>query len=219
MIGAVRGVLDAVGPDWVIVETPGGVGYLIHVGTRTLAAAPAFGGEMRLRVETVVREDSIKLYGFRSEAERAWFRRLMGVSGVSAKLAAALLDVFDPPVLDQIVAAGDAKALARAKGVGPKLAQRVVNDLSGGKPEEVARTAGGEAGVSAMGASPGQGGSTEQSAILDAPAGANLRIDAVAALVTLGFPESDAHRAVARHAADAGELDALIRAALKELSS
>jgi holliday junction DNA helicase RuvA len=197
MIAMLSGIVDAAAADGVVVDV-NGVGYLVFASARTLARVPARGAPVKLLVETHVREDHIHLYGFADEAERAWFRLLTTVQGVGAKLALAILSTLAPDALVTAIMAQDRAALARADGVGPKLAQRIANELK----DKVGGIALGPAASSAPAA----------------PKGAAA--DAVSALVNLGYSRSDAFSAVHEAAKRLGgepRIDALIRAGLREL--
>ena len=137
MIARLRGTLDTLGEDHAVIDV-GGVGYLVACPTRTLAALPRPGEAVDLLIETQVRDDSITLYGFRSGAERSWFRLLQTVQGVGARVALAILSVLGPDELARAVAAQDKAALARASGVGPRLAGRIASELNG-SPDRAAR--------------------------------------------------------------------------------
>jgi Holliday junction DNA helicase RuvA len=128
MIGKLSGRLDSAGADGVVLDV-GGVGYLVSVSARTLAALPGPGEACALLIETMVREDAITLYGFTDAAERAAFRTLLTVQGVGAKVALALLGTLSPGQLAGAIAGGDRAALSRAPGVGPRLAARLVTEL------------------------------------------------------------------------------------------
>ena len=198
MIAALAGIVDQAATESVVVDV-NGVGYLVFASARTLARLPARGEPVRLLIETHVREDHIHLYGFADEAERGWFRLLTTVQGVGAKLALALLGTLAPDALATAVMAQDKVALARADGVGPKLAQRIANELK----DKIGGIALGPAAASAPAA---------------APRGAAA--DAVSALVNLGYSRSDAFSAVNQAAQRLGaeaRIDALIRAGLQEL--
>ena len=200
MIAKLRGRLDSVGDDWLVVDV-GGVGYLVFASARTLSAAPPMGGDLDLFIETPVREDHIHLYGFASGRERDLFRLLLTVQGVGAKVALAILSILEPDALETAIAAQDKAAIAQASGVGPKLAGRIVNELK----DKVAAAA------LAGAARPA----------LAAVAGGDRAGDAVSALVNLGYRPSEAHGAVATAANDLGadaDVAALIRAGLKELA-
>src|SRR5579864_4072779 len=194
MIAMLAGVVDQTSADSLILDV-NGVGYLIFASSRSLAKAPARGQPLRLLIETHVREDHIHLYGFADEAEREWFRLLTTVQGVGAKIALALLSAVAPEQLATAIAAQDRIALTEAEGVGPKLAQRIVNELKD------------KVGALSLGAS----------AVV--PKGAAS--EAVSALVNLGYPRGDAYGAVSQAARALGanaSLDALIRSGLKELA-
>ena len=176
-----------------------GVGYLVHASTRTLAALPA-GATGTLLIETHVREDAILLYGFADGAERDWFRLLITVQGVGAKLALALLSVLSPADLVGAIQSGDRASLTRVAGVGAKLAVRLLTELRE------------KAGAMPAGTSP-------PSASV-APAG-DAAADALSALLNLGYRRAEAQAALTRAGAglDAPPpLPVLLRAALRELA-
>ena len=201
MIAKLSGQLDSVGVDWAVVEV-GGVGYLVYCAGRTLRTLPEPGSPVRLFVETHVREDHIHLYGFIDEAERDWFRLLQTVQGVGARVALAILTVLGPADLVHAVAAQDKAAISQANGVGGKLAGRIISELRDAMGDLVlgpAATAGAGAPL--------------------APRGAE--VDAISVLVNLGYPRTEAVGAVtgaARRLGADAEVDALIRAGLRELS-
>ena len=200
MIARMRGTLDTLGEDYAVIDV-GGVGYLVSCPTRTLAELPRPGEAVDLLIETQVRDDSITLYGFRSGAERAWFRLLQTVQGVGARVALAILSVLGPDELARAVAAQDKAALARASGVGPRLAGRIASELNGRLTELP-----GPVGAPTPGTAAKFGGSAD---------------DAVSALINLGYGRSEAHAAVAKAAAELGTaapLQLLIRAGLQELA-
>ena len=128
MIARLRGKLDTLDEGQAVVDV-GGVGYLVACPTRTLAALPRPGEAVDLLIETQVRDDSITLYGFGSGAERSWFRLLQTVQGVGARVALGILSVLGPDELARAVVAQDKAALARATGVGPRLAGRITSEL------------------------------------------------------------------------------------------
>ena len=219
MIGKLKGVVDAVGAEEAVIDVVG-VGYLVACGSRTLARMPPPGETVSLFIETHVREDAIRLFGFLTEEERAWFVRLQVIQGVGAKVALALLDVMAPPELMNAASLDDRASVARANGVGKALAARIVTELKA-KPAPATRFGGAAGRVAAGGAGAGR---TTVAAIAEArPAGDDdysLRGDAVSALVNLGLQEADARAAVtaARSGFDgAPPLDALVKAALKEM--
>jgi Holliday junction DNA helicase RuvA len=198
MIGKLTGIVDGVGEDTVVIDVAG-VGYEVHCPTRTLAGLPPPGGRVSLSIETRMREDAIRLYGFAEPGERAWFRALQEVQGVGAKVALAVLSVLSPAELAQAVAAGDTAMIARAHGVGARVAGRICAELRDKMPAGMA--------------------GPELMAALNAPEGGAAQ-DAVSALVNLGYGRSEAAGAVARAAAAGTEpsAEALIRHGLKELA-
>src|ERR1700687_3190089 len=133
MIGKLKGLIDSYGEDYVILDV-GGVGYQVHCSGRTLQALPAPGEAAVLSIETYVREDQIKLFGFRSDIEREWFRLLQTVQGVGAKVALAVLGTLPPSDLANAIALRDKATVARTPGVGPKVAERIVTELKDKAP-------------------------------------------------------------------------------------
>lgn len=207
MIGKLRGLVDSTGKDWVIVDV-GGVGYEVTCSTRALARMPAIGQPVTLIIETHVREDQIRLFGFLSEAERSWFRLLQNVQGVGTKVALSILGVLEPVELSNAIALQDKARISRAPGVGPKVAQRIAVELKDKAPALMA--AGGVTlPVGGLVANEDEGGQ---------PSAAS---DAVSALVNLGYSASEAGMAIATVSARAGEgkkAEELIRLGLKELA-
>lgn len=206
MIGKLTGLCDSQGDDWAIVDV-GGVGYLVFASARSLGRLPGRGEVASLLIETHVREDHIHLYGFVDAAERDWFRRLLSVQGVGARMALAILSALGPEELLHAIVAEDKKVLTRANGVGPKLAGRIVSELK----DKVGGIALAPLAASAQG--PAVAGERKL------PPSAE---DAISALVNLGYGRSDAFGAVIRASQVLGTeapLDALIRSGLKELSS
>ncbi|MGE3142030.1 MAG: Holliday junction branch migration protein RuvA [Hyphomonadaceae bacterium] len=202
MIGSLRGQASAIGEESALIEV-GGVGYVVQAGARTLARL-SVGAPVTLRIETHVREDAIRLFGFVSEEERAWFAHLQTIPGVGAKVALAILDVLGPSDLQDAIALQDKASVARANGVGPKLAARIVQELAGKAPPR-----GFLGGLDAPRVAP---------SVAAAPSAA--RTEAVSALINLGIDQASATRAVASAAkAMGGDLESpeLIRAALKEV--
>ncbi len=203
MIGKLTGTVDALGPGEVIIDV-GGVGYLVQCGARCLRTLEP-GAAVQLHIETVMRQDMLRLFGFASEAERAWFVRLQEIQGVGPKAALALLDVLAPQELMHAAALEDKAAIARAPGIGPRLAARIAGELAG-KPPPLGRALGGAR------------------ADAEAPARvveASGDSEAVSALTNLGLVPLEARRAVAAARKALGEeasLDALIRTALKEMN-
>ena len=203
MIAQLRGTIIRTDDNMVTIDV-GGVGYAVTVSGKTQAALSAGGGEMTLLTDMVVREDSMTLFGFVDAAERDAFRLLVTVQGVGAKAAMAILSVLTPDDLAGAIMAGDKAMVARADGVGPKLAQRVVNELA----EKIGALPVSHAGVAAM---PAAGAGA---------AAGSAGADAMSALVNLGYGRAEAHAALQRaRAAGAAEddLSALIAAALQEM--
>jgi holliday junction DNA helicase RuvA len=201
MIGKLKGIIDSVGEDFVILDVQG-VGYILHCSGRTLRKLPRPGEAMALAVETQMREDSIKLFGFVSDAERDWFRLLQSVQGVGSKVALAVQTVLDVTELASAIAHQDKAAIARAPGVGPKLAARIIAELKD------------KADLSAM----GDLILSEATSTGSQPAAAQ---DALSALVNLGYGRPQAAAAVAASLAalgDSAPAPELIRFGLKELA-
>ena len=203
MIGKLKGVVDEIGEDELILDV-GGVGYLVAASARTLRALPALGQPATLYVETQMREDAIRLYGFLSAAERDWFRLLQSVQGVGAKLALAILGALSGEGLGVAIARQDKAAMARAPGVGPKLAARLVHELTDKAPALAEAELGGAIAGAEPSARP--------------PKAAE---DAILALIGLGYGRPQAAAAVSRAFAALGAeapTAALIKAGLKELA-
>ncbi len=204
MIGKLKGILDSYGEDFVVVDV-NGVGYVVHCSARTLQALPAPGEPVMLAIETHVREDQIRLFGFTADVEREWFRLLQTVQGVGTKVALAVLGTLKPADLASAVAMRDKAMIARTPGVGPKVAERIVTEL---KDKAPAYTDVDPAVVRLSGA-------------LDERRAPAPVADAVSALVNLGYGQPQAAAAVAAAARAAGEgadTRQLIRLGLKELS-
>jgi Holliday junction DNA helicase RuvA len=204
MIGKLRGVIDTYNEDSVIIDVHG-VGYLVHCSVRTLQSLPAPGDAATISIETWVREDQIRLYGFATDLDREWFRILTGVQGVGAKVALAVLGTLKVADLANAIALGDKAQIARAPGVGPKLAQRLVIELKDKAPA----FANVDPAVVRL-----QGDLAERRAPLPVS-------EAVSALVNLGYGEIQASAAIAaavRSAGDKATTESLIRLGLKELA-
>lgn len=202
MIGKLRGLVDSTGKDWVIVDV-NGVGYEVSCATRTLSQLPAAGEPVTLTIETHVREDAIKLFGFMSDAERSWFRLLQNVQGVGAKVALSVLGVLSPNELASAIALQDKAQVGRAPGVGPKVAQRIVSELRDKAPGLLA--------AGDIGAKINVSGTSQENMKLN---------DAISALVNLGYSLSEANAAVMSVSRDKGNstTEELIRQGLKELA-
>lgn len=205
MIGKLTGVVDSVATDAAIIDV-GGVGYVVHASGKTLGRLGARGSAVSLLIDTHVREDAISLFGFAETVERDWFRALLNVQGVGAKVALSILSVLAPDELARAVAAQDKAAVARANGVGPKLAQRVVSEMKD------------KAGGINLGAALAAGSTGEAPVVNGADGPMN---DAVSALVNLGYRRAEAYGAVAKvmqKEGAAAPLNDLILKGLKELS-
>jgi holliday junction DNA helicase RuvA len=204
MIGKLKGIIDSYGEDWVIVDV-GGVGYQVHCPARTLQALPAPGAAATLSIETYVREDMIRLYGFASDIEREWFRLLQTVQGVGARVALAVLGIMKPGDLATAIALQDKAQLARAPGVGRKVAERIVAELRDKAPAY----------------SSADPAVVHLQADLAEHRAPQPVADAVSALVNLGYAQIQASAAVAAASRSGGEgatTEQLIRLGLKELA-
>ena len=203
MIGKLSGLIDSYGEDFVILDVRG-VGYVVHCSPRTLQKLPRAGEAASLAIETQVREDAIRLFGFSAESERDWFRLLQNVQGVGAKVALAILGVLGPGELASAIGMQDKAMIARAPGVGPKLAARIVAELKDKAPafatiDPVAARLVGE----------------------ESNGAGKTAADAVSALVNLGYGRPQAAAAIAaslRALGEDAETSALIRRGLRELA-
>jgi Holliday junction DNA helicase RuvA len=204
MIGKLTGVIDSYGEDFIIVDV-GGVGYIVHCSARTLQSLPAAGEPVVLAIETHVREDQIRLFGFLADIEREWFRLLQTVQGVGTKVALSILSTLKPADLASAIATRDKAMVARAQGVGPKVAERIVTELKDKAPAYA----------------------TVDPAVIRLSGAIEERkapqpvADAVSALINLGYGQPQAAAAIAAASRSAGEgADAasLIRLGLKELA-
>ena len=205
MIGKLKGLIDSYGEDFVILDV-NGVGYVVQCSARTLQKLPRPGEASALAIETQVREDSIRLFGFESENERDWFRLLQNVQGVGAKVALAILSILPPGELAAAIATQDKAMVARAPGVGPKLAARIVAELKDKAP--------------AFGAvDPLVASLSGDAEATNTPSAVR---DAISALVNLGYGRPQAAAAVAasvKKLGEGAETGALIRQGLKELAA
>ncbi len=199
MIAKLKGLLDETGADWAVIDVAG-VGYLVHCSARTLSALGDVGGACTVYTDLQVSENDMRLLGFADAAERDWFRLLTQVQGVGSKVALAILSALSIAEVQTACASGDAAMVARANGVGPKLAGRIVNELK-----------------DKAGGMPGGGGAVGTVTIAAGSASA----DAVSALQNLGFKPAVAASAVAKAQAilgDDADLNVLIREGLKHAS-
>jgi Holliday junction DNA helicase RuvA len=208
MIGKLRGLIDAIGEQHAIIDV-NGVGYEVSCSSRTLRRMEA-GQEVSLVIDTHVREDAIRLYGFTSEVERSWFRTLQTIQGVGAKVALAVLGTLSTQDLANAIALQNWAAVEQAPGVGKKLAQRIVMELKDKAPALSV------AGLNASVASPGKAKSAASARPED-----NFAAEAISALTNLGYQPAQAAQAVAVAANELGEgadTAKLIRRGLKELA-
>lgn len=220
MIGRIAGRIEYKTMDHVLIDVRG-VGYMVFCSDRTLAALPGAGEAAALYTDLMVREDLLQLYGFPTLVEKEWHRLLLSVQGVGAKASLAILGTLGPDGVSRAIALGDWNAIKAAKGIGPKTAQRVVNELKDKAPT-----------IMAMGAA---ATASPENVVIDevietptlkpkaqapAPSNANAQAEALSALGNLGYAPGDAASAVAQAAGDEAGLDTagLIRAALKLLA-
>lgn len=219
MIGRIAGRIDYRAGDHVLIDV-GGVGYLVYCSERTLSALPPAGAQAALYTDLLVRDDLLQLYGFPSLAEKEWHRLLMGVQGVGAKASLAILGSLGADGVSRAVALGDWNAVRAAKGIGPKTAQRVVNELKDKAPEVMAMAA--TPAPSAPDAAPAEVAApvAAPAAPPPAPAEPNAQADALSALTNLGYAPGEAAGAVAQAAGEDPQAQAedLIRAALRRLA-
>ena len=213
MIGKLSGRVDYRGMDHVLIDV-GGVGYMVYVNERTLAALPGPGEAVAIYTDLLVREDLLQLFGFTTLAEKEWHRLLMGVQGIGAKASMAILGALGPDGVARAIALGDWSAVKAAPGVGPKIAQRVVNELKGKAP--------------AMMAMPGE---SLAEVVVESDSGpapaprrpapaSSAQADALSALSNLGYGPGEAASAVAEAAGaqEGADASTLIREALKRLA-
>jgi len=204
MIGKLKGTLDSFGEDHVILDVHG-VGYQVFCPSRVLQALPRTGEAAVLFIETIVREDMIRLYGFAQEAEREWFRLLMTVQGVGAKVALALLGILKASEIANAIALSDKATISRAPGVGKRVAERIVSELKDKAPGF---------------ASVDEGTIAVAETVAENVASRPVA-EAVSALTNLGYGQPQASAAVAKAIQSAGEeatTEQLIRLGLKELA-
>jgi Holliday junction DNA helicase RuvA len=204
MIGKLKGTVDSFGPDWVILDVHG-VGYLVQCSGRTLETLPRIGEAAVLSIETLVREQEIRLVGFLTDLEREWFRLLLLVQGVGAKVALSILGTLSVSELASAIALQDKAMIARAPGVGPKVAARICTELKDKAPA----LSGLDLNVARLQAKLGDKMAPRPAA------------EAVSALVNLGYAQAQASAAIAaamHEAGEAAETARLIRLGLKELT-
>ena len=217
MIGKITGSIEYRAPDHLLIDVRG-VGYLVYCSERTLAALPGVGEVVALYTDLVVREDLMQLFGFQTLVEKEWHRLLTSVQGIGAKASLAILGALGPDGVSRAIALGDWNAVKAAKGVGPKIAQRVVLDLKDKAP-----------GVMAMSGSVAEAQGEVPAEVIEtqsqrkpkvAAPNASAQSEALSALGNLGYGPGDAAGAVAQAAGETPDADtpALIRAALKLLA-
>ncbi len=222
MIGKISGRIDYRAADHLLIDVRG-VGYLVYVSDRTMAALPGVGEVVALYTDLVVREDLMQLFGFQTLVEKEWHRLLTSVQGVGAKASLAILGTLGPDGVSRAIALGDWNAVKAAKGIGPKIAQRVVLDLKDKAPGVMAMTG---TVADALGEAQAAANETviEAATLRPAPKpaapNASAQSEALSALGNLGYAPGDAAGAVAQAAGETPEADtkALIRAALKLLA-
>lgn len=219
MIGKISGRIDYRGDDHVLIDVRG-VGYIVYCSDRTLMALPGAGEAVALYTDLLVREDILQLFGFPTLVEKEWHRLLMSVQGVGAKASLAILGALGPDGVSRAIALGDWNAVKAAKGIGPKTAQRVVNELKDKAPAVMAMSAG----------SPAAPVDVPEGEVIEAPAkpaakpaaaaSPSAQAEALSALGNLGYAPGEAAAAVAQALGEDPALatSALIRAALKLLA-
>ncbi|KZK98378.1 Holliday junction branch migration protein RuvA [Pseudovibrio ascidiaceicola] len=204
MIGKLKGIVDSYGDDFVLLDVQG-VCYQVHCPSRVLQQLPRVGEAAVLAIETMVREDMIKLFGFSEDSEREWFRILMTVQGVGAKVALGILGIMRASEVANAIALGDKTAITRAPGVGKRVAERIVTELKDKAPAFASV----EDDTIAVSQSVAENVASRPVA------------DAVSALSNLGYQPAQASAAVAAAVKTAGEdasAEKLIRLGLKELA-
>lgn len=207
MIGKLRGKIDAIGESHLIIDV-GGVGYEVQASSRTLRNLK-LGDEVSLTIDTHVREDAIRLFGFSSEVERSWFRTLQNVQGVGSKVALSILGVLSPHDLANAIALGNWQSVEQAQGVGKKLALRITAELKDKAPA-----------LSVAGLNVPVGGKVPAAELAQSLDG-NATAEAISALTNLGYQPAQAAAAVAAAVAELGkeaDVAKLIRRGLKELA-
>ena len=216
MIAKLRGIIDSVGEDYCVIDV-NGVGYLVAASVKTLSKLSR-GAEVSLLIETIVREDSISLYGFFDPLEKEWFNTLTKVQGVGAKVCLSILSALTPLQIAQAVSAQDKNSFTRANGVGPKLAARLVTEL---KDKIVTIPVTEFAKEVDMNLNPEQESESYADSLIGRDENPMKMEDAISALVNLGYQRLEAYKAVNKAAAENPDADvaALIKNALKEFAS
>lgn len=229
MIGKISGRIEYRASDHVLIDV-GGIGYVVYVSDRTMAALPGQGEVAAVYTDLLVREDLLQLFGFTTLIEKEWHRLLMSVQGIGAKASLAILGALGADGVSRAISLGDATALKAAKGVGPKTAQRVVIELKDKAPAVMAL---GGTMAEALGELPAEASVIDDEGLAGKPAragqktakksgggSASAQAEALSALGNLGYGPGEAAAAVAEAAGEAPEAEtaALIRAALKLLA-
>ena len=208
MIAKLKGIVDSIFEDNCIIDVHG-VGYLVSASSKTLARLNK-GTEVSLLVETVVREDSISLYGFYDAWEKEWFNTLTKVQGVGAKVCLSILSALTPSQLAQAVSAQDKGSFLRANGVGPKLAARLVTELK----DKIVTVPVGDVSIEDI--------SSTETVVSSAPVivDNNAMEDVISALVNLGYQRLEAYKTVAKIYEENKDksISELIRLSLKEFA-
>ncbi len=219
MIGKISGRIDYRGIDHVLIDVRG-VGYVVYVSDRTLAGLPGVGEAVALYTDLLVREDLLQLFGFTTLVEKEWYKLLTSVQGIGAKASMAILSALGPDGVSRAIALGDWNSVKAAKGVGPKIAQRVVNELKDKAPAVMAM--GGAAPATAQDVPDFEVVEPIETPAPQVPVSnmGSAQAEALSALQNLGYGPGDAAGAVAQAAGDAPDADTpdLIRAALKLLA-
>ncbi|MCV2894149.1 Holliday junction branch migration protein RuvA [Lentibacter sp. XHP0401] len=215
MIGKIAGRIDYIAEDHALIDVKG-VGYLVYCSERTLRSLPPAGEAVALYTDLLVREDNLQLFGFTSLIEKEWYRLLMSVQGVGAKASLAMLSALGPDGVSRAIALGDWNAVKAAKGIGPKTAQRVVNELKDKAPAVMALGAGRAPDM-------GDDDVLEDIAPVSAPSapiGGAAQSEALSALTNLGYAPGEAASAIAQAQENGGGEDTatLIRQALRLLA-
>lgn len=216
MIAKLRGMVDSYGEDYAIIDV-NGVGYLVFASAKTLAKLVK-GAEVSLLIETVVREDSITLFGFADAWEKEWFNTLTKVQGVGVKVCLAILSVLSPMQLAQAISAQDKNSFTRANGVGPKLAARIITEL---KDKIVTIPTVDMAKELDVNMNPQTEANSVADVVLAQQDDPNKLEDAISALVNLGYQRLEAYKAVNQAALNNPEADisTLIKLALREFAN
>ena len=220
MIGRVAGLVSYKSDDHLLIDVRG-VGYVVFCSDRTLAALPGPGEAAALFTDLMVREDLLQLYGFPTLVEKEWFRLLLSVQGIGAKAALAILGALGPDGVSRAIALGDWNAIKAARGIGPKTAQRVVNELKDKAPAVMAMGAGQSEAAPVIEEAGDAPTPSAKPAPKAAPkANASAQSEALSALSNLGYAPGEAASAVAQAGSEEPEADTtvLIRAALRLLA-